>query len=571
MKASDLITRILVDQGVTHVYEMVGGMITHILDSMAIDGRITIVSMHHEQAAAFAAEGHSRMAGKPLVAMATSGPGATNLLTGIGSCFFDSIPAVFITGQVNRHEMKGSLGVRQLGFQETDIVAMARPVTKLSIQVLKPEDLQSTLELAFRLAQEGRPGPVLVDIPMDIQRADLEWIPNQVTEVTVPALDTSLTKDLLDSLELAQRPIILLGGGIRSGNAKAALDLFLEKIQIPICLSLMGVDAVHASHPLRVGLIGSYGNRWANHALGTSDCLLVLGSRLDIRQTGADTASFRGDKKIFHVDCDAAEMNNRIKDCFTFDIELQAFLHQVTNICGTRIIRTSEKWFSTIDGLKAQYPENLELAEYPGINPNHLMHEISSKSSAASAVVTDVGQHQMWAAQSWDVAIGQRFLTSGGMGSMGFSVPAAIGASFAANRSPVVVIAGDGGFQCNIQELETIRRNSLPIKMIILDNGCHGMVRQFQESYFDSRFQSTVEGYSAPAFEKVANAYAIPSLRIAANQDLSQAMDWLWKAEGPALLSIAIDGSTNVYPKLAFGRQFTEMEPQAKPLDMEGT
>lgn len=571
MKASDLIAKVLETQGVTHVYEMVGGMITHILDSLASNGNISIISMHHEQGAAFAAEGHARMTGKPLVAMATSGPGATNLLTGVGSCFFDSVPAVFITGQVNRHEMKGTLAIRQLGFQETDIVEMARPITKAAFQVLEPSALQSVLEDAFRIAQEGRPGPVLVDIPMDIQRAEIPWNETKETvSVPIEFLDTDVL-EVLDALRSAQRPMILVGGGVRSGRAKAEFEAFLNLAKIPVAYSLMGVDCVSADSELRVGLIGSYGNRWANHAIGTCDCLLVLGSRLDIRQTGSDVGSFRGEKRIYHVDCERAEINNRVKDCTALVGQVNNFLRRCVALLDGCEIATRSDWMAAISDLKARYPDTEELAGYAGINPNGFCHELARSSRDAVAVVTDVGQHQMWSAQSYDLMVGQRFLTSGGMGSMGFALPAAIGASFAGGKAPVVMIAGDGGFQCNIQELETVRRNNLPLKMVVLDNGCHGMVRQFQESYFGSRFQSTKNGYSAPRFDAIAEAYGIRALRIESQSAVGEALEWLWSDAGPSLLVVEIGEGTNVYPKLAFGRPFTEMEPDAKPLDMEGT
>lgn len=571
MKASDLIAKVLQEQGVTHVYEMVGGMITHILDSLAANGNISIVSMHHEQGAAFAAEGHARISGRPFVAMATSGPGATNLVTGIGSCFFDSVPAVFITGQVNRHEMKGALAVRQLGFQETDIVDMVKSITKAAIQVRDPEQLQTILEDAFRLAREGRPGPVLIDIPMDVQRADIPWRDPAPSAATPSAFSDEEIRTVLEALRRAERPMILLGGGIRSANAQKALETFLEAVRLPVVYSLMGVDCLSSDHPLRVGLIGSYGNRWANHAIGTSDCLLVLGSRLDIRQTGADVASFRGEKAIFHVDCEAGETNNRVKGCTVLLGQLADFLEVAARAAAKSPLAASPGWLGAIAELRSRYPDTDELAGYEGINPNAFIHDLSRASRGASAVVTDVGQHQMWAAQSYDLASGQRFLTSGGMGSMGFSLPTAIGASFAGGRSAVVVVAGDGGFQCNIQELETVRRNDLPLKMVVLDNGCHGMVRQFQESYFGSRFQSTKVGYSAPRFEQVSRAYGIPGRRVASREDVPEGLSWLWSVEGPALLVVEIGEATNVYPKLAFGRPFTEMEPDAKPLDMEGT
>src|ERR1700682_3803251 len=290
MKASDYIARFLTAQGVPQVFEVVGGMITHLLDSMHVQGAPQVVSVHHEQSAAFAAEGFARMTGIPGVAMATSGPGATNLLTGIGSCYFDSTPSLFLTGQVNRSEQKRGRTIRQLGFQETDIVAIAAPITKAAIRVEEAHEIPEILGRAVATALSGRPGPVLVDIPMDVQRGD---IPSERVDAVRPSTPAEPPEDLvaesLSALRRAERPLILAGGGIRSGRVAGLLRILLEDVQVPVVHSLMAVDVLPYAHPLRVGLIGSYGNRWANHAIARSDVLLVLGSRLDIRQTGADT------------------------------------------------------------------------------------------------------------------------------------------------------------------------------------------------------------------------------------------------------------------------------------------
>lgn len=560
------------------MYELIGGMIALMIDALHRDGRIRVVSMHHEQGAAFAAEGHSRMTGVPAVAMATSGPGATNLLTGIGSCYFDSTPAVFITGQVNRHELKGERAVRQLGFQETDIVSMAKPITKAAWQVLDPKELPAMLEKAFDLALSGRPGPVLIDIPMDVQRAELD-------EKTFPALPTPTpasidvhsrleraADQLLVDLQQARRPLILAGGGLRSGRANIAFRTLVTQLDIPVVHSLMGVDTLPFVSSQRVGLIGSYGNRWANLALDASDFLLVLGSRLDIRQTGADTESFGGDRRIVHVDCDPAEVNNRVTGCTFIQSDLKSFLHTLSHRPGIAAVKCPE-WKTEIKALRDRWPDTAECnaGDQLKINPNSFMHALSAVSPLASAYVTDVGQHQMWSAQSVELLPHQRFLTSGGMGSMGFALPAAIGVA-CSTEGPVVVIAGDGGFQCNIQELETVFRNQLPLKMIILNNRTHGMVRQFQESYFDARYASTLWGYSAPDFAGIAKAYNIDSACVAFAKGIPDALAQCWKfPHKPFLLDVQIETEANAYPKLAFGKGLSSMEPLEKPTAMEGT
>jgi acetolactate synthase-1/2/3 large subunit len=574
VKASDYIAAVLRHRGVKSVFEVSGGMITHMLDSIHRLGGIRVVSVHHEQAAAFAAEACGRMTGIPGVALATSGPGATNLLTGIGSCYFDSSPAVFLTGQVNREEQKGDRRIRQLGFQETDIVTMAAPVTKAAWKVRTAEELPSLLDGAFALAVEGRPGPVLLDIPMDVQRLDIQSDPAQRSAPGPAAAispDTAAVESALELVLAARRPLVLAGGGIRSARAGVQFRRFARLLGIPVVNSLMAADVLPFDDELRLGMIGTYGNRWANVAMGNSDCLLVLGSRLDVRQTGADTAAFTEGRTIVHVDCEPGEMNNRVSGCTAIQATLPEFLDVAIDAASRRTIPDRTAWQSEIQARRKQWPDTAELDGVPGINPNILMHALSARSQRAGAYVIDVGQHQMWAAQSIDVRKDQRFLTSGGMGSMGFALPAAVGAAIATGR-PVVMVAGDGSFQCNIQELQTVVRNQLPVKMVVVNNLCHGMVRQFQESYFDARYQSTLWGYSAPDFERVAAGYGIAARTVSDPVGLEAAVDWLWHDPlQPALLQVMVDTFANAYPKIAFGRPITEMEPFAKPIAMEST
>jgi acetolactate synthase-1/2/3 large subunit len=576
MKASDYIAETLAVRKVPAVFELIGGMITHLVDSIHVIGKTPIISMRHEQGAAFAAEASGRIMGDtPGVAMATSGPGATNLLTGIGSCFFDSSPAVFITGQVNRHEQKGDRAIRQLGFQETDIAAMAAPITKKVFRVNEAEDLPQVIDDAFRIATTGRRGPVLIDIPMDVQRDQVIAPVRPLPAPTAPAtLDPNFAKDALKAVLKSAKPLILTGGGLRSGLAVESFRRFAKLASIPVVHSLMAVDILPSADPLNAGMIGSYGNRWSNLALNDCDCLIVLGSRLDVRQTGSDTEGFKGSRPIFHIDIESGEMNNRVVDCFTAVSDLVPALDVLSSVFeghGPQIASQIEPWNREIAELRAQWPDTKEL-NGPGINPNVFMHQLSSKMQPAGAYVIDVGQHQMWAAQSLDLSTEQRFLTSGGMGSMGFALPASIGAAVCLHGQPVVMIAGDGGFQCNIQELQTVAHLGLPVKMVVINNQCHGMVRQFQESYFHARYQSTVWGYSAPDFSRVAGAYDIATRTVEQPADLDQALDWFAKdTGGPSLLQVMIDPAANAYPKLAFGRGMSSMEPHAQPLEMEGT
>jgi acetolactate synthase-1/2/3 large subunit len=571
VQASDWIADFLAGQGVESVYEVVGGMIVNLIDALYRGGRVQIVSCHHEQAAGFAADGHARMTGVPGVAMGTSGPGAVNLLTALGSCHFDSTPAVFITGQVNRSESRGDRPIRQLGFQETDIVATAAPIAKAAWRIETIEELPMRFVEAFDLARAGRPGPVLVDVPFDLQRAemnvDLPLAPR------VPragqALDASLVDRVVDDLRQAERPLILAGGGLRAAQAIPSFRQLVSLLRVPVVHSLMGTDALAFSDPLRVGMIGTYGNRWANIALSRSDVLLVLGSRLDIRQTGADTDAFEQGRTIHHVDCDPGEVNNRLNTCHSVIAQLAPAIRALEAGAGGLSGTEWQTWRAEIQEIRDCWPDTGELADIEGINPNLLMHQLSDENSV-DTYVADVGQHQMWAAQSLRLNGHQRFLTSGGMGAMGSGLPMAVGAAFATGGS-VVLIAGDGGFQLNIQELQTVVRNRLPVKMVILNNNCHGMVRQFQESYFDRRYQSSFWGYSAPSFTAVADAYGIPGQRVERAAEVAGAVREMWAASGPYLLDVAIDIRANAYPKIAFGHPISEMEPFVAPSAMEAT
>jgi len=576
MKASTFIALFLEKKGVTSIFELSGGMITHLLDSLNQNTKIKIVTMHHEQSASFAADASGRVLNIPGVALATSGPGATNLLTGIGNAYFDSVPTIFITGQVNRHEQKKNKKIRQLGFQETNIVAMAEHITKASFLINDPSDIPQIFEKAFKIACEGRPGPVLIDIPMDVQRSDInDEILRSKDDNFVQILNSipeNKLEKLTKAIKAAKKPLILVGRGIRASGCKDDFDLFLKRVQVPVITSLLGLDVIKFDDKLRVGFIGSYGNRWANIAFGESDLVIVLGSRLDIRQTGADT-KFIENRKIFHIDCVKAEINNRVKGCIPIHLDLKSFFNRFDSYTEKNNIqfKLSSSWLTQINKLKLKWPDTKELSPV-GINPNVFIKILSEISSKAYAYTVDVGSHQMWAAQSLRLKSNQLFLTSAGMGAMGYSLPAAIGASIAAKNKPVVVIVGDGSMQLNIQELQTIVRNKLPIKIIVMNNQTLGMIRQFQDSYFESRYQSTYWGYDAPDFQKISTAYGVDAMTISSPQEVEQGLNWLWENENePQLLQVMIDEHTNTYPKIAFGRPITDMEPFVKPIEMEGT
>ncbi len=558
------IARFLKGKGIGIVFELQGGMITRIIDAIHHEGGIKIVSMHHEQAGAMAADAYGRITNKPGIALATSGPGATNLITGIGSCYFDSVPAIFITGQVNINEQKGDNPTRQIGFQETDIVSIVKPITKAAYAVKDPTKVPEIFEEAYNISMRGRPGPVLIDVPMNLQQEET-GISNVVkTEATETFKRSKNAKVFINeffaALKVSKKPLVLCGRGIRTAGVIKQFREFIDKCHLPVVYSLLGVDNINYDNSDRIGFIGTYGNRWANYALGSCDLLLVLGSRLDLRQTGSDIISFQKGKQIFHVDIEKAELNNRLTGCVTLNEELAVFLNQILKY--TPSVNNLTEWRKEIQLRKERRTDTSELENIKGINPNEFIHKLSRASIKAKVITTDVGNNQMWAAQSYEIKNDQRFLSNGGMGAMGYSIPAAIGASIVLNNAPVVSIIGDGGFQINIQELQTIRRNNLPIKIIILNNHCLGMIRQFQDSYFESCYQATVWGYDTPDFEKVANAYDIEASTIAKTEEIKNGLERLWKnPDKPYLLNVSLDIHTNVYPKMMFGNPITEMEP----------
>ncbi|MFZ3207706.1 MAG: thiamine pyrophosphate-binding protein [Geobacteraceae bacterium] len=569
MKLSDYVIDFIAKQGVAHVFELIGGAITHLIDSIHLRDDIHCVPVHHEQSGAFAAEAYARINGKLGVAMATSGPGALNMVTGIGSCYFDSVPCLFITGQVNTYEYKFDRPVRQIGFQETDIVSVVKPLTKYAEMVVEADKIRYQLEKAVYLAQSGRPGPVLLDIPMNIQRAEIE--PEKLESFfdgdefkrmeKTPSSDGRVLDEVAGLIGAAKRPVILAGGGIRCAGAVQELRQFVETTGIPLVSSLMGLDVVSHNNPGFFGMIGSYGNRFSNLALANSDLILILGSRLDTRQTGTRPETFgRGAIKV-HVDIDQEELNSKIKADMAIPGNIKDFLADLNGRLTECAKPDISGWHKVIEGYRTRHPSRSGKAGEGEIEPNRFMEILSARCGKGDIVCLDVGQNQMWAAQSFHLKEGQRMLISGGMGAMGFALPAALGATMAAPGNRAIVIAGDGGIQVNIQDFETIMHHRLPVKMFIMNNGCLGMVRQFQDMYFGGRRQSTVIDYGCPDFCKVAEAYGIPSFRITDNTEAGKIIDQALANDGPALVDVTLEQATCVNPKLVVNRPIEDMSP----------
>lgn len=563
MKVSDYIIEFLAEKGVHHIFYMIGGAITHLVDSTIDNEKLSGITLHHEQAAAFAAEGYARCNANLGVAMATSGPGATNLVTGIGSCFFDSVPCLFITGQVNTYEYKFKQPVRQIGFQETDIVSIVKPITKGARLVENASDIRRDLEWAVYTAQSGRLGPVLLDIPMNIQRAEIN--PNELEPYFINSEKSTFSNEIIESiltkLYHAQRPIILVGGGVRIANACDELLEFVTKTGIPVVSSLMGLDGFPHNNPSFVGMLGTYGRRGANFAVANSDFLLILGSRLDTRQTGTKPTTFARAAVVIHVDIDENELNRSIKSDFAIKMDLKIFLKVLNQKIKAKDIIKTALWLDYISKCKTKFPLFLSTNKGKEINPNEFIYFLSHHVDDNAIITVDVGQHQMWVAQSFEIKPHQRLLISGGMGAMGFALPVAIGAAFLDPHRQIIVIVGDGGMQINIQELQTIIRNGLNIKIVVLNNKCLGMVRQFQEIYFRNRTEGTLIGYDCPDFTKIAESYNIPAIRLENNNDMDVKLKAFLQKRQSCLLEVMLENNTQVDPKLMVAEPIENQAP----------
>ena len=563
IKISDYIIEFLLSKNINKTFGYIGGAIAHIYHSIDKYKEMEIINCIHEQGAGFAAEGYARITGKSGVAFATSGPGATNLITPIGSCYFDSVPTMFITGQVNTYEYKYDKPVRQIGFQETDIVSIIRPIVKYAVMVDKVEDIRYELEKAYYLSQEGRKGPVLVDIPMNIQRTEVDisslksfFDSNEYFELENNKKEKNNVDEVINLLKESKRPIVLIGGGVRLSNANVELLNYVEKYSIPVVYSLMGKDAISEDYKYNLGLIGSYGNRYGNLALANSDLILVLGSRLDTRQTGTSLDTFAREAKIIQVDVDKNELGSKIK----IDIEINSDVKDfIATLNKYEINIDTTEWLKKLKEYKNKFSSTVGIDNNLKI-PNYVV-SIISKYLQDEDICVDVGQHQMWTAQSLNIKATQRVLFSGGMGAMGFALPASIGACIGSNKR-TVVIAGDGGIQMNIQELEVINRRKLPIKIFVLNNKNLGMVRQFQELYFDKKYLGTIDDYSVPNFVDITKAYGIKARKIDNISKLEIELKDIFSSNEPELINIELPVEmTTVEPKLIVNKPIEDMHP----------
>jgi acetolactate synthase I/II/III large subunit len=551
---ADLLIDLLINEGVETLFGYPGGAVLPIYDAIyRARGSIKHVLFRHEQGSIHAAEGYARITGKPGVVIATSGPGATNLVTGITDAMMDSLPLVIFTGQVAR----GVIGTD--AFQEADVMAITTPITKHNYQVQDISDLPRIVKEAFHIASTGRPGPVLIDIPKDISAGELSEIPEEVT-VHLPGYQPTTKpnplqiKKLAEAITKSMKPVLLAGAGILHGKASKELTAFAEKHKIPVVTTLLGLGTFPANNPLSLGMGGMHGTYTANMAIYESDLLINIGARFDDRLTG-NLKHFAPNAKVAHIDIDPAEIGKNVPTNIPIVSDSREALVELMN--QTAESPNTEGWLETLTKYKEEFP--LWYKHNPnGMSPQWLIEAIHKVTNGEAVVTTDVGQHQMWAAQYYNFEKPHRWVTSGGLGTMGFGFPAAIGAQMASPGSTVVAIVGDAGFQMTLQELSVIYEQNLPVKIIIVNNGALGMVRQWQELLHGNRISESILN-TQPDFVKLAEAYHIRGLKIESQEELITKLPEVFAYDGPVLMDCRVLQQEKVFPMIAPGKGIHEM------------
>lgn len=564
MKLSDFVASYLESKGIRVIYGYIGGMITHLVDSITSNTQVRFVQTYHEQTAAIAAEGYALESGKFGVAISTSGPGATNMITGIADAYFGSIPVLYITGQVNTYEYKYDKPLRQQGFQETDIVRIVTPITKYAKFIDCAEDIKYELDKALNIALTGRKGPVLLDLPMDIQRAEIDS--NKLRGYEIPGLSTNVIKNWDEIEEIiftAKRPLLLLGAGC-NGCDVDLLEQIIYKYQWPVVTSLLGRGIINENYKNYIGMLGAYGHRCANMSISKTDVLIVLGSRLDTRQTGAMIDAFLQTGRIIHVDIDELELDNhRLKNRISVLCSVDDFINKLASSGVTRTIDYS-LWNKYLGKLKEKYNQDEEIERFVANKaPYRFMQCMNTIMKEDDTVCVDIGQNQMWAAQTLKLKSKQSFITSGGLAPMGFSMPVAIGCAFANPNKTIYSINGDGGFHMASQSLMLISQYNLPIKVIVMNNHSLGMITQFQHLYFNDKMPATTlyGGYCVPQIEQIAKAYSLKYFKLDEKNITDAALLEAITVSRNCIVEYVIEGLTSVSPKLEFDKPISRPTP----------
>ena len=574
---TDYLAQYIADLGVKHPFLVTGGAAAHIVDSLGKNKQINYICMQHEQAAAMAMDGYSRVTDNFAVGVATSGPGATNFITGTLCSYFDSIPSLFITGQVNTWETKGKHKIRQFGFQETDIIDIVRPITKFAVMVDDPQKIKYFLDKAVYLARSGRPGPTWIDLPMNVQHAEIDpkklesFDPKELGEKQL-TVEKEVIKKTFEAIKKAKRPVMIVGAGIKLGRAKKDFFEFIEKLKAPIVSTWSGIDILPFEHPLLVGQYGVYGSRAANFAVQNADLVISLGSRLDTRQTGGQPKTFAREAYKIVCDIDAGELNkNWVVADLSVEANVKDYLIALNQNFTSKATPDFGSWVKKTIDWKKKYPAVLpEYSEQSGsVNSYVFIKALSDRLKEGDIVVSDQGGNLTWTIQAFQTKKDQMLFSAFGNSPMGYALPAAIGASFAALDKNIYCIDGDGGFQMNIQELQTIKHYGLPIKIFILNNHSYGIIKQFQEVYFEGRYEGTVPetGYSMPDFIKVAEAYGIKTETIRSHDELPEKLDKVLNTKGPVLVDVILDTAQKLIPKLVAVKSEDGQRYISKPIE----
>jgi acetolactate synthase I/II/III large subunit len=556
MRAVDAIMECLKAEGVEHVFGIPGGANLPTYDAL-YDAGVRHIQCRHEQGAGHAAEGYAKASGRVGVALATSGPGATNLITPITDAMMDSVPTVFLTGQV-RTDLLGTDG-----FQEADIHGMTMPVVKHSLMIQDPRDIPRAIHEAFHIARSGRPGPVLVDIPQDLSRADIQYEP--ATDVQLPGYQPTTEGNVKQirlaakALANARRPVIYAGGGVVNADAAKELVELCVSDRFPVTCTLMGLGGFPAPHEQWVGMLGMHGTRAANYAMDEADLICAIGARFDDRITGK-LAEFAPRAKFIHIDIDPAEISKNVPAHIPIVGDAKQILPKLTaeyralDTDSTRL----DGWWDRIRGWQEKYPLRYDDSEDSEIKPQRMIETMWDATGGNAIVTSDVGQHQMWAAQYYHFPGPRRWINSGGLGTMGFGLPSALGAQVACPDDTVVCLAGDGSLIMTCQELATCVTENIPVKVFLMNNGYLGMVRQWQELFWDKRYSSVDMGAS-PDWVKLAEAFGATGMRITQKDELADGMKTALETDGVVLVDVHVTKEENCYPMIPAGQPARDM------------
>lgn len=550
LNGAELLLKALEEEKVEVMFGYPGGAVLPIYDKI-YDSKILHVLPRHEQGGIHAAEGYARITGKPGVVVVTSGPGATNIVTGLADAMMDSLPLVVFTGQV----ATGVIGTD--AFQEADILGITTPITKYNFQVRSIEEIPQIIKEAFYIASTGRPGPVLIDFPKDIATGSAP-VPEE-KEIDLPGYQPTLQpnylqiRKLTEAVSSAKRPVILAGAGVLHANASKELKDYSEQQKVPVVHTLLGLGGFPAEHELFIGMGGMHGCYAANMALYESDLLINIGARFDDRLTG-NLEKFAPKAVVAHIDIDPAEIGKNVPTQIPVVADAKEALKELIGQEGKPPVH--DEWIETLKKWKEQFPYHYEASGQ--LKPQKIMEMLYEKTNGDAIVVTDVGQHQMWAAQFYKFSKANKWVTSGGLGTMGFGLPASVGAQLADRDARVLAIVGDGGFQMSTQELAVIRELNLPIKIILLNNVALGMVRQWQELFYKERFSHSKHTVQ-PSFVKLAEAYGIKGYEISSEEEADKVLEEVLNNDEPVLIDFRIDPAENVYPMVAPGKGLNEM------------